>query len=142
MLSFYPWEVMMTIRTGQHADNEQVAYELIEAEVMRPLMRHLRTKIAGIGVHNRLRNPHAHILLFSEQSSIGRMDNHRLFDELYRPQNKMITTPHSLHIEPVRDDGALSYLYSNLPQRSGKGGWVFFNRRLLEKTGKGMHCAA
>jgi hypothetical protein len=140
-LSHYPWEAVLTIRTGQDAHDEQAAYELIQTEVIRPLMRQLNTKIAGIGAHNRLHSPHAHILLFSEHGVLQGLGNQSLYNRLYDPDNKIITHLKAVDIKPYRDGGAISYMLDNLPIRSGKGGLLYFNAKLLNQTLEVSHAA-
>lgn len=139
-LSGFPWEAFLTVQTGK-IDDEQRAYEAIQAEVIRPLSKYLNTTIGGIGVHNRLKNPHAHILLFSKHGNLSKLFNLNPYRLLCSPSNEIVTRVKSIDIKPYQNEGAINYLLANLPERSGKGGFVWFGRRLLERVGKGEFAA-
>lgn len=125
------WEVMLTVRTFG-LKNEQEAYDAIQSEIIRPLSKILHTQIAGLGIHNRLNDPHAHVLLFSRHGVLSKLSDLNLCELLKRKGNRVATHERAVHIAPYENEGGIEYVVSNFPARSGKGGLLYFNQHLLE----------
>ncbi|BCR04296.1 hypothetical protein DESUT3_13650 [Desulfuromonas versatilis] len=132
-LSGIPWEIFLTVHLPRDTANEQQAYKILQAQLIRPLSKYLRTQLAAIGVHNRLRGNHAHLVIIS---STGKKFQGVTTGLLYRileaAGSPLVKDPKSIHMETVRDEGSVAYIRRNLPDRSGKGGLLWFNRYRLK----------
>ncbi len=132
-LSRYPWEAMITIRTDG-LENEDEAYRAIQSQLIRPLSQKFGDVIAAIGVHTRLRGNHAHLLVFSKKRPIFKgLTSEGLYEILRSAGSTLASCRKSVDVQQRYDEGAEGYVVSNLPERSGKGGWLFFNLKLLKR---------
>ncbi len=121
------YAIMVTLRFEHQSYRGKHVHKYL-AEFVRNIAKSRKTQVAGYGVFNSLKHPHAHLLLFAKTATL---------EDISNSEAETFWRYGAAHICQVSDDGAAFYIALNITPNAQDLYDVFpFNIRLLNKFNK------